>query len=242
MRPAVAFACGLWIGALAALGAGGLWLATRETAATRERTLTTAATDQELGQLRALSARLTAENARLRETIDAFRNELAVAAPVPATTRAVEPRAAAPPEPGPPSLAEWEARARQNDAAAVAALGDNLVVDRGETLLRLWESGRLDLPNQRVVAWYLGAMVEINPRFAAAVRALFADDGVEPELWLSALDGLVTPAPGVTDFQSRVELVGALEESAPAAVLPQLELARKQLLRLWTEAEDRAAP
>ncbi len=238
LKPSAAFAAGLWVGAIVAGAAGWLWWESAHTSATTDHAVATADAEQHRQQLRADNARLAAENERLRQTLSFYQGESEESSG-PATS----------PSPGPAtgdkkstdesaaSLVQWEARAMQNDLAAVTALGDAIPQDQGEALLRVWDSGQLDLPGQRTAAWYLGTTLEANPKIAAAVRALFADAEADPELWLSALDGLATRSPITTDYHSRVDLLVELEETAAPSLRPQIEATRKQLLRSWADAE-----
>lgn len=108
-------------------------------------------------------------------------------------------------------------------------LGEASPQDHGETLLRVWTFHKLDFPGQRTAIWFRADLIETNPIIAVAIHATLADAEVDPERWLSAVDGLMTASPLTTDYRARVNRLVELEESAAPALRPQIETARKRL-------------
>ncbi len=238
LRPPVAFVLGLWLGALVAATAAWIWFQAWQTTTGSREKVAASDSGQQLRQLRTDNAHLTAENERLHETLDSYREEFEQAPAAPAVAPAATAGKSKSTTGGPADLAKLETSAEQNVAGAVTTLGEASAQDKGETLLRVWNSGKLDFPGQRTAIWYLSNLVETNPKIADVVRALFTNSDTDPELWLSTLDGLSTPSPLSTDYNTRVNLLVELEDTAAPSMRAQIENVRKRLLREWAESEN----
>lgn len=217
VKPAAAFAAGLWIGAVvvAAIGAFNfrVWEPTRRDGEPRTAAEQTAR-DDEIQQLRQEQARLAAEAQRLRQTVTELKSNLDARA-VPEgrrETRRVpslrQSRSEESPEVwiaeavaggGTQSLPRLEELANQNNEAALEALA--LVADRdgGAALTRVWNSASLSFANKVKATHYLAATLESNPRAAELLQSLFSSSATDARLLYAAVDGIANPGVEATD-------------------------------------------
>ena len=179
MRPAVAFAAGLWTGGLVV---GGVWFwqhqqptAAPEPPAAAALTGPVAPADESAHVLQE-NARLQAETDRLRETVATLQQtgsthrrllgESTVAATAAAAgeanlpASALAPASAAPvPRPGARSVPTLELRAAQNSMPAVQVLA--ATVEEGQAaLVRLWKNPQLSEANRAMIERLLSAQLE----------------------------------------------------------------------------------
>jgi len=217
VKPAAAFAAGLWIGAVvvAAIGVFNwrVWKGVRREGEPRTAAEQAAGSD-EIQQLRQEQARLAAEAQRLRQTVTELKNNLdtrvALGAqrelrrmPVQRQSRSEESLEAwiaeAVASGDTQSLPRLEELANQNNEAALEALALKADRDGGATLTRVWNSASLSFANKVRATRYLAATLESNPRAAELLQSLFNSPGTDARLLYAAVDGIASPGVETTD-------------------------------------------
>jgi hypothetical protein len=211
MKPAAAFAAGLWIGAVVVVAIGAfnlrIWEGVRregEPRAAAEQT----AKDNEIQHLRQEQARLTAEAQRLRETVAELKSNLDVRTAL-AARREVRRVPFFRPSPADESKNAWIAEAvargdtqslprleelsNQNDEAALEALALMAERDGGAALTRVWGSASLSFANKVKATRYLAATLEANPRAQELLQSLFNSPTTDVRLLYAAVDGIANP-------------------------------------------------
>lgn len=197
MKPAAAFAVGLWTGALVMTAVGLVYY--RLGAGTPGKLVLPAA-DQfadELAAVKQDNARIAAEAQRLRETVAELRSRPAAEA----VRRIPFRRGPVAPDiepwilettrnPDAQSLPKLEQAALQNNLDALDAVAVLADRDKAETLMRICVAPALNEVGKQRAAQLLGATVELNPR---AEEFLLAQAGTAPAWLIWAAAGLETP-------------------------------------------------
>lgn len=219
LKPAAAFAAGLWIGAVVVVAIGAFdfrtWQRGHPGAPPEAVAETTAKADETLS-LRQEQARLVAENQRLRETVTGLKSNLDTRIAVEGRRwlRRVPFRGTNPLE---QASAAWiaeavtagnvqalprlEAAAQQNNPLALEALAQMAEFDGGEALTRVWGSESLSLASKVTATRYLAATMEINPQAEEALRSLFTTSATDVRLLYAAVDGIANPGPPAMETQ-----------------------------------------
>ena len=197
MKPAGAFAVGLWTGALV-MTAVGLVYYRLNAGATAKPLLP--AVDQCAAELDAANqdnARLTAEAQRLRETVAELRSRQTTepVRRIPFRRLPVAPEIESwilenTSNPDAQSLPKLEQAALQNNLDALDAVALLADRDKGETLMRICASPTLNEAGKQHALQLLGAIVELNPH---AEEWLLALAGNAPAWAVWAVPGLETP-------------------------------------------------
>lgn len=272
LKPEAAFAAGLWVGAvvIVAIGAFDLrsWQHTGNKPSAEVAAALSAKAD-EIQVLRQEQARLTAENDRLRETVEELKSNLEERVQeAHRETRRVpfrNPPAIDPTEAwiadavagnDVQALPRLEEAAQQNDPVALEALALMADHDGADALTRVWKSDALTFANKMMATRYLAATLEVDPHGQDLLRSLFASPTTDLRLLYAALDGIanptIVPGDGQTlalpvpqrpepDFETRVEL---LDEFGSAAtderLLDHMDQARAALMARWAQVEPAA--
>jgi hypothetical protein len=225
MKPASAFAFGLWTGALAASAVGFIWFWRIQPGQRAPSAAVSETTANEIQRLNQEQSRQSAEADRLRQTIAELKRSLAERGagssrtapfrePVSPATDWIE-RAVAGADPS--ALPRLEALALQNNEPALEALGRMSGLDGGVTLTRVWQSGKLNLINLRRATRLLGATLEVNSQAELLLHALFADANADLRLLRAAVDGVADVAflssQVPVDFASRLSLLDVFQSS-----------------------------
>ena len=218
MKPAAAFAVGLWTGALVMTAVG---LVYYRIGASPTIKAVLPAVDQwadELAAAKQENARITAEAQRLRETVAELRSRQA-AEPIrrlPFRRAPVEPwiletiR-----NPDAQSLSKLEQAALQNNPDALDAVAVLADRDKAETLTRIFSSPTLTDAVKQRAAQLLGATVELNPHAeelllalagSAPTWAVWMVTGMETPGFITRL-GITPPTPFTPDFALRLKIV-----------------------------------
>jgi len=242
VKPAAAFAAGLWIGAVVVVAIGAfnlrVWEGVRQEGQPRTAAEPTAK-DDEIQRLRQEQARLTAEAQRLRETVAELKSNLDVRAELasprearlvpflrPSTDESTDAWIAGAVASGDTqSLPRLEELANQNNEAALEALASMADRDGGAALTRVWNSASLSFANKVKATLYLGTTLEANPHAAELLQSLFNSPTTDLRLLYAAVDGIANPRVGTT-----------LNPAPGRSSLPQLQAAfdtRVQLLDIW---------
>ncbi|HVM59420.1 MAG TPA: hypothetical protein VMV72_01005 [Verrucomicrobiae bacterium] len=215
MKPAAAFAVGLWTGAAVITAVGVFYLQqfsrARAGAGSATDSQLAAATEQ-VQLLQQDNARLNAEVQRLKETAATLKSNIEVKATADAPRRIPFLLPTPPAEtPAAPSatgnwielavatgdvgaLPELERAARRNNHRALEAIALLADRDQSATLTRVWRSGTLTPPNLADATRYLAATMEVNPEAESLLRGLAGDPGTDSHLLYAAVDGLADPA------------------------------------------------
>jgi cell division protein FtsB len=219
LKPAAAFAAGLWIGAVVVVAIGAFdfhsWQWARSATPTIAQAEITKKAD-ETQSLRQEQARLTAENQRLRETVTELKSNLDARIAVEGRRwlRRVPFRETGPTD---QAAAAWiaeavtsgnvqalprlEAAAQQNNPLALEALAQMAERDGGEALTRVWSSDSLSFANKVTATRYLAATMEVNPHAEEILRSLFAAPATDARLLYAAVDGIANPGPPAMEAQ-----------------------------------------
>ena len=278
MKSSAAFALGLWVGAVvvAAIGAfhlRGLALARREPTPQMAKELQ--GKTEEIQLLRQEQARLTAEGARLRQTISELKSNLdarvlmetrrdlrearrrvpfssggETSSSTPSSRGADESWIAAAVANGDVSaLPRLQSAALEGSEGALDALALLADRDSADALTRVWRSESLTTAQRMRATRLLAATVEVNPRGARLLQALFTAQDIDPKLLARAIDGLVnpnfvttlgipSPPPYRPDYAERLRLVDSLRaQVTDTNVLASLDNAREELAALAGQAE-----
>jgi hypothetical protein len=261
MKPATAFAAGLWTGGTVVAAAALLYFLPRQKEHTPVATPVTPS--KEIAQLRRDHMQLQAENDRLKQTIGELKRNVVTTEPPP--RRLVRGQEAATP---PPAESPWswmvtalsnedasaipklEAAAMQNDARALDALALLAEADDGQALTRVWASTTLDAANNLRATRLVAATVEVNPHGEELLQALFAAPSADGRLIAQAVEGLerpdfetlfsknpAVPAPPrvAVDLELRLRLLAAAAAvSTDAAWQERIKTARANLQKNWS--------
>lgn len=207
MKASAAFAVGLWTGAVVVAAVA--WFHYSDTLRSSADGSTSTpseleAKDDQIRLLRRDQARLQAETQRLRETVSELKsNRVARAmfrmqhtARPPATESetgtawmddAVTAGDAA-------SLPKLEQLATQGDASALEALALLADLDKAESLMRVWNSTRLDASASVKAARYLAATIELNPQGQQFLVGLPTRAATDARVLCATVDGLINPS------------------------------------------------
>ena len=196
MKPAAAFAVGLWTGALVMTAVGLVYFHWGAGPAGRPVLPAQDQLEAQLANLNQENARLVAEAQRLRETVTEMRNR---PVDVPVQRVPFRRRAGAPEiepwileavhNPDAQSLLKLEQAALQNNLAALDALALLADRDQAEALVRVAASPDLNPTGRQRAALLLGACVELHPHVEELLLALTGND---PALTAMAVVGLET--------------------------------------------------
>jgi len=245
MKPAAAFAVGLWTGALVMTAVGLVYFHWGAGPAGR---LAVPAQDQWEAQLATLNqenARLVAEAQRLRETVAEMRNR-PVDVPVQrvpfrrrAGTSEFEPWILeAVHNPDAQSLPKLEQAALQNNLAALDALALLADRDQAEALVRVAASPNLNPTGRQRAVLLLGACVELNPHVEELLLVLTGNDqslaamavaGLETPRFASRLG--ITSSPRIkADYALRLRILTALRSAVTEeSLVARLEQAQAKI-------------
>jgi hypothetical protein len=232
LKPAAAFAAGLWIGAVVVAAIGAFNLRVWESARRERPPRTTAeqlAKDDEIQHLRQEQARLTAEAQRLRQTVAELKSNLdaRTALETRRELRRVPVRRQSPADEltdtwiadavtsgDTQSLPRLEELASQNNEAALEALALMADRDGGAALARVWGSASLSFANKVKATRYLAATLEANPRATELLQSLFNSSTTDGRLLYAAVDGIANP--GVEAVLTANPAVPPLPQPKPA--------------------------
>ena len=198
MKPAAAFAVGLWTGALVMTAVGLVYFYRGAGPVSKPPVPAQDQWEVQLATLNQENARLVAEAQRLRETVAEMHSRPADVLPV---RRPPVRQLAGAPEiepwilesvhnPDAQSLLKLEQAALQNSLPALDALALLADQDHAETLVRVAASSDLNATGRQRAALLLGACVEISPQVGELLLALTGNDQA---LALKAVVGLETP-------------------------------------------------
>jgi len=268
LKPEAAFAAGLWVGAVVIVAIGAFDLRSWQHSGNKpsaEVTADLSAKADEVEVLRQEQARLTAENDRLRETVEELKSNLQARTALDATREARRVPFLNPPVIDASeawiadavtgndvqALPRLEEAAQQNDQAALEALALMADRDGADALTRVWKSDALTFPNKMMATRYLAATLEVNPHGPDLLRSLFASPTSDVRLLYAALDGIANPAivPGegqtVTlpvpqrpepDYEMRVELLDEFGSgTTDEHLLEHMDQARAELMARWSQ-------
>ena len=217
MKPAAAFAVGLWTGAAVVAAVGLFYLQ----GASRMRNPSLPEENSELGErterIRVLeqeNARLSAELQSLRKTASILKSDLDSQAVAEQPRRIPFRQLPAPTSPAPAESTDWieqavaadnaaaipqlEEAAQKNDHRALEALAWLADQDQAAGLTRVWRSSSLTPANLVDATRYLAATMELNPIGEQLLRGLTADSNPDARMLSAAVDGLANPSFPVT--------------------------------------------
>ena len=241
MKPAAAFAVGLWTGALVMTAVGLLYFQRWAGATGKPAVPAQDQLESQLAGLKQENARLTAEAQRLRETVAELRSR-----PVAETVRRIPFRRSpvepwimeATNNPDAQSLARLEQAALQNNLDALDALAVLADRDNSAALVRVAAAPTLNPAGKQRAALLLGATVELNPQ---AEELLLAQAGTDPDWVRLAVTGLetprlvtrlgITPPPQIkSDYALRLRIVTGLRAAVTdESLAARLDQARAKL-------------
>lgn len=204
MKPAAAFAVGLWTGALVMAGVGGVYWRVRDGGRVEP---VPPALETRLQLLQQEQAKAAAEAQRLRQTVA----ELRTTVPIPPATVRASRSLRVRENGGVPGIDAWiidsvqvadtaalarlEQAATENNLPALDALALLADRDHAEALTRVWATPGLKAATKERATLLLAATVETNPRGAELLQSLAGNAA----LVTAAVTGLGTP-----DFTSRL--------------------------------------
>ena len=242
MKPAAAFAAGLWTGAAVIAAVGAFYLRVWELGRSGSAPAGHDKLETRIQLLQQEQARATAEEARLKQTIADLQSELDARAAIDARRQSRMARRE--PNAPDPSVEQWIVDAViQGDAQALpkleeAALNNNLSAidalallaehDNAETLTRVWGSPSLNGESRLRATLLVAATVELNPRGGELLGALFSATPVDPQMRDAALAGLMMP-----DFTTRLKQ--SSDFPSPPHFRPDYAM-RLKLLETWRAA------
>ena len=207
MKPAAAFAAGLWTGAAVIAAVGMFYLRVWELGRTGSRQYGREKLETRIQLLQQEQTRAQAEEARLKQTIAELQAELAVRVAMDARRQLRLARREASP-PGPPvepwmvdavvngnveALPQLEQAALLNNLPALDALALLADRDNGEALTRVWGAAGLSDASRERSTFLLAATVEVNPRAEELLQSIFAAVPANPRLREAALAGIEMP-------------------------------------------------
>jgi hypothetical protein len=242
MKPAAAFAAGLWTGAAVIAAVGAFYLRVWELGRSGSAPAGRDKLETRIQLLQQEQARATAEEARLKQTIADLQSELDTRAAIDARRQSRMARR----EPNTPDLSveQWivdavvrgdaqalpklEEAALDNNLSAIDALALLAEHDNAEALTRAWGSPSLNGESRLRATLLLAATVELNPHGGELLSALFTGMPTNPQMRDAALAGLMMP-----DFTTR------LRQSSDFPVPPHFRpdyAMRLKLVESWRAA------
>jgi len=207
MKPAAAFAAGLWTGAAVIAAVGAFYLRVWEMGRTGSGPLGREKLESSIQLLQQEQTHSQAEETRLKQTIAELQAELETRMTMEARrqSRLVRRDGAAPS----PSAESWivdavmegnvqalpllEQAALQNNLPALDALALLADRDNGEALTRVWSAADLSDAGRERGTFLMAATVEVNPRAEELLQSVFAAVPANPRLREAALAGIETP-------------------------------------------------
>jgi cell division protein FtsB len=272
MKSSAAFALGLWTGAVvvAAVGAFHLRIWERSTGHNPVHLADALqAKDDQILALQQERARLTAEEARLKQTVSDLKTDLSRRASAETRRQTREERFAVPvrrdswiedavarADPG--TSPELQDAAIKGDPAALEALALLTDRDAGEALTRVWTSDSASLSTKTRAIQYIAATLEVNPHAEDLLRPVLTSPDVDPSIVRAAFDGLSNPGfnsrlamstrtPPPPHFRPDYAMRVRLLDLARSAVVDDrlrdaLEQSREAILAQWAAAEPTAPP
>ena len=207
MKPAAAFAAGLWTGAAVIAAVGVFYLRVWELGRTGSGPLGREKLETRIQLLQQEQTRAQAEEARLKQTIAELQTELETRATIDARREMrLARREANPPEVAielwminavakgdVQALPRLEQAALQGDLLALDALALLADHDNCDALTRVWSAGILTVAGRERATFLLAATVELNPRTEDLLQSIFATPTAEGRLREAALAGIETP-------------------------------------------------
>ena len=213
MKPAAAFAAGLWTGAAVIAAVGAFYLRVWELGRSGG-TPATAKLETRLQLLQQEQARSAAEESRLKQTIADLQAELDARAAI--DSRRQYRLARREPNTPDPSVEQWivdsvvqadatvlpklEEAALDNNLSALDALALLAELDNAAALTRVWGAPSLNGESRLRATLLVAATVELNPHGGELLSALFSGTPVDPQMRDAALAGLMMP-----DFTTRLK-------------------------------------
>lgn len=207
MKPAAAFAAGLWTGAVVMAAVGAFYLRVWELGRSGNGSQGREKLETRIQLLQQDQTRALAEEARLKQTIADLQSELETRATMEARRefRLARREAYAPEASVDPAIVDavvkgdvqalprLEQAALQNNLLALDALALLADRDSGETLNRVWIATGLSTAGRERATFLLAATVEVNPRAEDLLQKLFANPPTEGRLQEAALAGIEKP-------------------------------------------------
>ncbi len=261
MKPAAAFAAGLWTGAVVMAAVGVFYLRAWEPGRAPASPQGRQTLEGRLQLLQQEQSRAEAEQARLKQTIAELQAQLQARATaearrqlrlayreqatedLPAERWIVE----AVTNMDARALPRLERAAMENNLAALDALALLAELDNGEALDRVWASPDLNAAARERAAFLLAATVELNPQAEQLLHEVFASAPTDARLCAAALAGIespefktplraVTESPAssvVADYTQRVWMVESWRTVvADPKVAAQIDRVQERLSRL----------
>lgn len=207
MKPAAAFAAGLWTGAVVVAAIAVFYLRMgpdfqESSSPAGQRRL-----EASLQLMEQQQARAQAEEARLKQTISDLQAKLDLRATLDARRQLRSARrdtVESEPEPEPwileavtrgdaSALPRLERNAMESNVFALDALALLAEHDNGEALTRVWISGRLTMAARQRATLLLAATAELNPHAEEILQTIFTIPQADPLLRDAALVGILSP-------------------------------------------------
>jgi hypothetical protein len=232
MKPAAAFALGLWTGAVLTAAVGTFYFRLLKPLHIESSSQDQSRLETRVQVLQQEQSRAAAEQQRWRQQVADLKNTIArLQTEVQSQPRAVEVRETPAPTAGnwieaaviagdTQALPRLEQAALQGDEAALDAVALLADRDRGAGLLHVWSAATVPATKTRVV-FLVAATLEVIPQAGELLLALFTSAPNELNLLEAALTGLANP-----DFATDVAPRGS--EMAP----PHFQLNVTQRLKL----------
>jgi hypothetical protein len=235
MKPAAAFAAGLWTGAAVIAAVGAFYLRVWELGRTGSGSVGREKLESRIQLLQQEQTRAQAEEARLKQTIAELQAELETRMVVDtrrqmrlARREAIVPDPAVEPwmveavaKGDLEALPRLEQAALQNNLLALDALALLAERDSGEALARVWSAAGLNDAGRARGTFLLAATLEVNAHSEDLLLTIFTATPANPQLREAALAGIEMP-----DFST------ALRQGANFPVPPHLHPDYVQRLRV----------
>jgi hypothetical protein len=207
MKPAAAFAAGLWTGAVVMAAVGAFYLRVWELGRSGSGSQGREKLETRIQLLQQDQTRALAEEARLKQTIADLQTELETRAAMEARRefRVARREAYTTEAPVDPAIVDavvkgdvqalprLEQAALQNNLPALDALA--LLADRdgGESLNRVWNASNLSSAGRERATFLLAATLEVNLRAEDLLHSVFANPPADRRLQEAALAGIEKP-------------------------------------------------
>jgi hypothetical protein len=242
MKPAAAFAAGLWTGAAVIAAVGVFYLRVWELGRPSNSPVGRDKLETRLQLLQQEQTRAVAESVRLKQTIAELQAELEARAAID-TRRQYRMTRREPSAPDPTveswivdavvkgdaqALPQLETAALDNNLSAIDALALLAERDNAEALTRVWGAASLNAESRLRATQLLAATAELNPHAGSLLGALFTGTPTDPQMREAALVGMMIP-----DFTTR------LRQSSDFPVPPHFRpdyAARLRLVESWRAA------